>query len=327
MSRILLTGASSFTGCWLAEALARRGASIVAPLRGTLTDGDRLRSWRIEKAARHARLVESAPLGSHRLLGIVEREGPFDLVFLHGAEVGNFRSIDYDPLEMTRRNTAGIDALLDALARQGCRRMVVTGSLFEADEGHGDGPRPAIGAYGLAKTLSWQAMRFAGERRGFAVGKVIIPHPFGPLEKPGLVSELMRHWMRGAPAPVRHMSRVRDFIPVQILASAQANFALTLPNLQGMFRLAPSGFAETVGSFATRLGDAVRPLVGSACALECAPCPSAAHADDDEPAERINGDGLVDPGAPEMPAIWASIVEFYTRLQQASMDSILSIKS
>ena len=167
MTKALLTGASSFTGSWIASALAERGAQVIAPLRGSAEHGKSLRARRLQRAGEAATIVAETPLASERLLALVRESGPFDLACFHAAEVSEFRSPDFDAYRAFARNMEGMTALLDLLTQQGCRRMVITGSLFEADEGLGDLPRSAIGAYGLAKTLTWQAMRHEGEKRGF----------------------------------------------------------------------------------------------------------------------------------------------------------------
>ncbi|MEZ5846399.1 MAG: NAD(P)-dependent oxidoreductase [Geminicoccaceae bacterium] len=322
MTRVLLTGAASFTGAWITAALSARGAQVIAPLRGDcggdgMEEGSRLRHLRIRLAGRTALLVEHAPTGSQRLLDLVDETGPFDLVCLHGADVGDFRSAGYDPLAAAARNCDGIDMLLARLARQGCRRIVVSGSLFEADEGGADGHRPAIGAYGLAKTLSWHCLRFAAERNGLAVGKVVIPHPFGPLEKPGLVSELMTSWQCGRIASIRHAARIRDFIPVQRLAGAYADFALDMPARPGLYRLAPGGLAESVGDFTARLAREMRPLLGRPCRFTAAAVPTG-HPDDREPAVRINCDPVLDSDGGDLAAVWRALAEFYSEHNHAN---------
>jgi len=49
--RILLTGASSFSGLWIARMLAEAGHEVVAALRSTVYD-DPLRQTRIDQAAK-----------------------------------------------------------------------------------------------------------------------------------------------------------------------------------------------------------------------------------------------------------------------------------
>lgn len=282
--KALFTGASSFTGYWIADALLERGVELVVPLRGEVGGADPVRAERLRRLSRRCAVVPTAPLGSARLAELARAEGPFDLVWLHAAEVGDFRDPGYHPLVATAASTMGVGALLDASR---CPRVIATGSVFEADEGRGGassgGVREAIGAYGLAKTLAWHIVRREASYRRLPLTKLVIAHPFGPLEKGGLTRSMVSAWRRGEPAVLRHPWLTRDFVPVTALAAAAAVWA-TASKADG--RLCPSGFPETVGAFAERLAMAARARLGLTCAIELRPEPS------DEPSVRVGSDLL-----------------------------------
>jgi len=65
---VLLTGASSFTGLWIAEALARAGFQVTAPLRRARADYDDLRLERVERLTQSADVVFETPFGSSALM-------------------------------------------------------------------------------------------------------------------------------------------------------------------------------------------------------------------------------------------------------------------
>jgi nucleoside-diphosphate-sugar epimerase len=289
MTRVLLTGASSFTGAWFARALAEAGCAVIAPLRAGLDAGDADRCRRLALAARHARLVAACPFGSERFLALVRDVGPFDLLCHHGAKAGDHRDLALDPLAEAAAHTGGLERVLEALGRAGCRAVLLTGTVFEADEGRGDGELSAIGAYGLAKTLSWQLFRHHAGRAGFTLGKLVLASPVGPLEKPGLSRELASAWLAGK-TPVLHRPQlVRDHLQVELLAAAYARFALRLPSLPpGVHRLTPSQFAEPLARFAARLAEALAPRLGVPCRFTCAAPPEASA----EPLVRIGLDPL-----------------------------------
>ena len=266
--RVLLTGASSFTGSWIARELLARGIEVVAPLCRGLEEGEPLRLRRLRGLGRGCRLVGEAGMGTDRLLAVATEEA-FDLLWLHGAAVGDFRAPHYDPLVAAAAGTAGAGELMDA---SGCAGVIVTGSVFEADEGRADGDAGAIGAYGLAKTLAWQMLRFSAERRGLALTKLVIPHPFGPLEKPGLTTALLDAWATGRPAILRQPAMVRDFIPVTWLARTAGDLVQT-PPCRRPARLAPSAFPLPVADFAASLAEAVRARVALSCRIEQVPEP------------------------------------------------------
>lgn len=298
--RVLLTGAGSFTGAFFARALAEGGAEVIAPLRGPLATTDVLRTRRLAKIRTRVELVPAAAMGSTRLRDLAAANGPFDLVCLHAAEVGDFRRPDYDPFAAAASTTAGLGRLLEA-AR--CRAVLVTGSVFEADAGAGDASLGAIGAYGLAKTLAFSAVRWTCEQQGVALSKFTIAHPFGPFEKAGLTSALLAAWAKGEAGLVARPRLVRDFVPVSALAQAYADMARTVSAEGVRHRLTPSGFAEPVVAFVERLARAMRPRLGRPCAyiVDEPATPSA------EPLRRVGIDRLAFLDCPAaIEALWDS---------------------
>lgn len=315
--RVLMTGASSFTGAWIASALARHGASVAAPLRQPIEAGESIREARIERIRESVQLIGDAPFGSERFLDCMTQCGPFDLLILHGAEVGRFRDETYDPMAAFQRNTHNLENVLDQAFATGCRRLVVTGSVFEADEGIGDLPLNAIGAYGLAKTLSWQMIRHMAAMRQMALGKVVIAAPFGPLQQQGLVGALLAAWCRRERPEIRQPKQVRDFVHVGLLADIYADFALALPMRAGLYRLAPSLYVETVAEFAKRVATELRPRLGLPCEYRASLRPRPA----DEPIVRHNQDRIeADRWQRCEPACWDALAE--SLLAQADRGAI-----
>lgn len=301
--RALLTGASSFTGTWIADALAAAGLAVTAIHRRPLEAYPPLPRQRLARLRGRVELVELGSLASPAATALVDALRP-ELLALHGAEVGDHRAPDFDVAGALARTCAGLPALLDRFLARGGRAVLVTGSIFEADEGQGSPPLRAFNPYGLAKTLIWQTIRFEVERRGLALGKLAIAQPVGPLDKPGLVRDLLEAWRRGEAALVRRPDLVRDFLPVDALAAAYARAAGQLLETGRPLRLAPSHWAEPVGAFVERLARALRPRLGRACAVRRADPPEGS----DEPPARVGLDplgGLV-PGWDEA-AFWAAL--------------------
>ena len=63
----------------------------------------------------------------------------FDVLCHHGAEVGDYRSPDFDPYRAAAANLFRLPEVLRALKDRGCGRLVVTGSVFEASYREQDG--------------------------------------------------------------------------------------------------------------------------------------------------------------------------------------------
>ncbi len=282
--RVLMTGASSFTGAWFARALIAHGAEVVCASRGPENDGDGLRSARIAMLGRRVEWHFGCRFGSRRFRDLLRRRGPFDLLALHGAAVGDHRHPGFDPITALAENLHGLEPVLDELERDRRGTLLVTGTLFEADEGHGEAPLRSFSAYGLSKSWTWHGFRHAAERRHITLGKFTIGHPFGPYEKPGLCSHLIEGWMRGACPRVRHPQLVRDHVPVDLLAELYARFAFELVEMRGTLRCNPSCFAEPIGHFVARLAAAMRPRLRMPCVFALADPPEPS----DEPRVRFN---------------------------------------
>ena len=285
--RVLMTGASSFTGMWLVLALAKRGIETVAALRGDPRHYDDLRQARMAEVAAHAAVLPEAPMGSKALFEAAESLGPFDTLILHGAQVGSFRDIPYDAGRAVIANTAGLERLLVRMKRGGLRRVALTGSVFEAGEGKGD-DRAAIGGYGFAKTMTSEIIQEACEREEVPLLKFVIASPFGAYAKPGLIAHLLAGWQRGETPLVRHPHLVRDWLPADCLAEAHADFIVS-EDLEGpLNRLTPSCFAMTNGAFAEMLAREMAPRLGLPCKVRLADPPEPI----DEPVVRTGLDRL-----------------------------------
>lgn len=271
--RILFTGASSFTGAWFVHALAEAGAEVIALRRGRWAEDDAARRQRLRWLDGRCRVIEGCPFGSAPFLEALRDVGRFDLLCHHGAEVGDHRRLDAEALAAAAANTRGIERVVEAIMARGCGALLLTGSVFEADEGRGEPPLRAFSPYGLAKTLTWHVFRYHAERHGLTLGKFVIASPFGPLDKPGLVRSLIETWRQGGTAVIRRPQLVRDHLQVQLLAGAYARFAADLPARRGTLRQVPSQFPERLDRFAARLAAALGPRLGWACRFAAADPP------------------------------------------------------
>jgi UDP-glucose 4-epimerase len=306
--RALLTGVSSFTGCWFASALAEAGWDVLCTCRQRLDAYAGMDVRRLAQA-RHAgcELVGETAFGDARFLDLVARQR-FDLLCHHGVEVGDFRRDGFDPIGVLSAATLHADRVLQLLARGGARAVIVTGSMFEPEEGGSSDHSPAVNAYGVAKRLIWEELRHGARRHGLVAARFVVPHPFGPLDKPGLVDHLLRAWRAGQAASIDHPHLVRDFIHVDFLSAVYAAFCGELLRGRAARSLAPSGCVGTILAQARRLSAEMAPRLGVVCRVEPRTPPRASN----EPLLRINTD--------PMPALaanwpfarsWDRLAEFY----------------
>lgn len=313
MARVLLTGASSFTGLWIAEALAAEGHAVAAPLRRTRSDYSGLRRERVDRLAGSAEIVSEAPFGSPRFLDLIEGER-FDLLAHHAADIPNYRSPDYDVAQGFARNVDGAQAVFAALARRGGAAVIATGTAFESGEG-GEGPQAlAVSPYGLSKALTNETLRHYAHWAGLGFGKFVIAGPFGVLEEGRFCWSMMQSWFAGRPGVVRTPRYVRDNIPVPLLGEAYA--ALTAAVLQdgaSEYAARPQGFVGTQAEFGQRLSAAMAPRLGLACEVELADQPTLA-----EPEVRINSDPWLRPGWDEA-GFWDDYAVYYRRIAASGL--------
>jgi UDP-glucose 4-epimerase len=283
--KVLLTGASSFTGYWFARALAQAGAHVVAPLRDAVANyRDGARAERVRRLSEAAEIVEAAPFGSDRFIDLA-KAGGYGVLCHHAARVGDHRSPDFDVPGALQENTVNLRAVLEALARDGLKSVVMTGSVFEQGEGAGEAPLIAFSAYGLSKSLTAAVISYRCREFGLRYGKFVIPNPFGPLEEPRFCAYLIRAWKNGETARVNTPSYIRDNIHVSLLAAAYAKFVVEMGAGKGRDKLSPSGYVETQGAFAERFAAAMRPRLGLECGVELA-----RQTDFSEPLMRVNVD-------------------------------------
>lgn len=267
--KILLTGASSFTGMWFARELAAAGHEVVATFRQPADSyADELRRTRVSRALESCTGVFACSFGDAAFLDLARGER-WDLFCHHAADVTNYKSADFDVAAAVANNTRNVALVLEALRKGNpSASLLLTGSVFENDEGAGSEHLPAFSPYGLSKSFTWQVFRYEAARAGLGLGKFVIPNPFGPYEDPRFTAYLVKTWFAGKTAAVNTPAYVRDNIHVSLLAKAYARFAADLPGRTGVVRLNPGGYAESQGAFALRFAHEMRPRLGLPCALD-----------------------------------------------------------
>jgi UDP-glucose 4-epimerase len=307
--RILFTGASSFTGFWFVRELARAGHDVVAVLRSPVEQyPDEPRRSRVRELTPCCQTVIGPAFGDDSFLQLAA-SGPWDVLCHHAADVTNYKSPDFDVMAATQNNTRNASTVLERMKASGCRRIVVTGSVFECDEGAGSGDLPAFSPYGLSKALSWQAFRYYAGRSGLSLGKFVIPNPFGAWEEPRFTAYLMKNWLAGKSAGVNTPDYVRDNIHVSLLARTYARFVESMSSEPGVKRLRPSGYVESQGAFALRFAAEMRKRLKLPCDVTLGK-----QTDFSEPLMRVN----TEPARPLDPdwsedAAWDDIAAYYTR--------------
>jgi UDP-glucose 4-epimerase len=197
--------------------------------------------------------------------------------------VTDYRSPDFDIAAALVENTRQLPEALRRLADGGLKGMVLTGSVFEADEGAGSEVWRAFSPYGVSKTCTAAVVRYWCGQIGIPLGKFVIPNPFGPYEEPRFCKFLINTWRKGEVAEVRVPDYVRDNIHVDLLAKVYAEFAHTTGGGPDFAKANPSGYVETQGAFALRYAREVASRLGLKGGVKLA-----TQTDFSEPMVRIN---------------------------------------
>jgi nucleoside-diphosphate-sugar epimerase/SAM-dependent methyltransferase len=286
--RVLLTGASSFTGFWFAKALLEVDVEVIAPLRGSLEAYEGVRAERVRLLSRWAKVVPNCAFGEPAFLDLVGRLD-IDVLCHHAAEARDYRNPDFDALGAAAANTLNFRATVMAMRERGLKAVVATGSVFEPDEGAGPSPRRAFSPYGLSKGLTWSVIRHWCETLNIPLAKFVIANPFGPFEEPRFVSHLVERWAKDETAEVRTPDYLRDNIHVDLLARAYARYVLQVVQGRAGKRFGPCGYLETQGAFALRLQRELASRLGLEGRLTLLE-----QSDFSEPLARVNSD-TIDP--------------------------------
>ena len=253
--RILITGASSFTGFWFARALAEAGHDVTATFRQRDYDG--LRAERVRLVTAVARPLWGVAFG--------DIDGEYDVLCAHGAEAGNYRSPEFDADAAVAENTRDLERVV-----AGMGRVVVTGTVFEAL----DTP------YGISKRKTWEAFE------PFGAAKFVIPNPFGPWEDElRFTTYLARTWLAGETPIVKTPRYVRDNIHVQALTDAYVRLVES-----DRRHAAPSQYRETQLAFARRCARELGEHLRVDCIVE-----AAEQTDFSQPLELVNTDPVDGP--------------------------------
>lgn len=307
--KVLFTGSSSFTGLWFIKSLTAAGHEVVATFGGSAGNYQDIRARRVAEVRKTCRAEFEAPFGSDRFLDVLSSKKSWDLLCHHAADVTNYKSADFDVVRAVQKNTNNITGVFAALKGCGCSRVLLTGSIFEQNEGVGSDEMRAFSPYGLSKGLTSETFRFYAREKGMSLGKFVIPNPFGPYEEPRFTTYLVRSWCEGKTPQVSTPAYVRDNIHVSLLARSYVWFAESMDGKPGLQKLNPSGYPESQGTFAKRFAEEMGARLGFPCRLVVAE-----QREYPEPMVRINTD-MVAPLFPDWneKGAWDELAEYYRK--------------
>jgi UDP-glucose 4-epimerase len=266
--RILITGGSSFSGAFFVRQLAGAGHEVWTTFRSPIEDYEGIRGQRARMAAQNSTAVQ-AGFGDDDFLRLL-KEQSFDAYCHHGAWTKDYRSMDYAFHDAFLNNTRNIQEATALLAKRGCRKVVVSASIFEGEVGLASSKEIPFSPHGLVKLFTSKTMEFYGNQAGMHVSRFVIPNPFGPLDNPKLIDYLCREWYAGREPQIRTPLFVRDNIHVDLLAHAFVHWVEKMPSELGRSVFDPAGYIGSMGDFVQKVAEAMRPRLGLSCRYGCA---------------------------------------------------------
>ncbi len=264
--KILFTGASSFSGYWFVKILAEHGHEVTCVFTAqNIEEYSGIRQERVKQVSKIAKPLFGIKFGDSAFLQLIEKE-KFDLLCHHAAWVQNYKDFSFDVALAVTNNAHNVLQTLKTLTESGCKKIIVTGSVFEGGEGGGSDNLPHFSPYGLSKALTSQVFEYYAAHFKMAFGKFVIPNPFGAYEDPRFTGYLMNNWLKGQTPKVNTPDYVRDNIPVGLLASYYRYFCEKISDLEtGSIRLAPSGIVGSQGAFTQLVAHEVGGRLGKPC--------------------------------------------------------------
>ena len=306
--KILFTGGSSFTGYWFIKELAAAGHEVFATFtRAGADQYDELRALRVNSSIKLCTPVWNCAFGDDSFVKLIKQEKGWDLLCHHGAYVHDYKSLDFDVLAAVQANANNLKNVLELLADVDCDKLLLTGSVFEQDEGMGEQPLRAFSPYGLSKGLTAEMFRFWCQQLGIDLARFVIPNPFGPFEEKRFTAYLINNWLNDKTPAVNTPDYVRDNIHVSLLAKAYCRFAEAVVKGTSRMQLNPCGYVESQGAFAQRLATEMKGRLDKPCELTLA-----RQEIFDEPRIRVNFD-LPDIASMDWSEdkAWDQMAEFY----------------
>ena len=297
--KILFTGASSFTGMWFIKELAAAGHSITCTFQKAKEDYEGIRGIRVNNILHLCDPIFECSFGSIKFCEVIASQ-EWDLFCHHAADVTDYKSPDFNFAAALEKNTHHLKQVLMLLKQKNCNRVLLTGSVFEQNEGQGSDELRAVSPYGLSKGLTYEAFRYFTTILEMKLGKFVIANPFGPFEELRFTTFLMNGWLNGQIMKVTHPKNVRDNIHVSLLAKAYVKFATF-----GGEKFNPSGYQESQELFALRFANEMEKRLQIPCKLEMLE-----QTDFTEPLIRLNTDPIVDYDWNESSA-WDELANYY----------------
>jgi UDP-glucose 4-epimerase len=236
---IVISGISSFTGSWIAQAFALAGWQVRGLCSQKKSDYQGVRLTRLERIASLVELHFEIKAETGAMEKWISRHSP-SLWLHHHHFMDGFRRPDYNWDKMSEICLNPLPSVVRALSNVECKGILYSGTYFEPGEG---GERFATATpYGRSKAMVWKALERLASLYHIPLAKIVIPNPVGPLENSDrLIPVLLETSRGGDPFRLNSPNAVLDNVPVTKLAGEYVEAAnRLLKGWRGVVR--PSGW-------------------------------------------------------------------------------------
>ena len=190
---VLMTGVSSFTGCYIANSFIKSGYEVIATLTKPREQYSEIQTRRLDVSG-VATFIENAEVGSKVFDKIIETQS-IDVFVHHGwAKIGYGESINVN--DEYERITEPWPKLLKKLKSKNQNLSIIfTGTVYESGEGDRGKKTPPLTDYGVLKSRFWKFLESQCHELELTLVKVILPNAIGPLEDDKkLISSFWNDW-------------------------------------------------------------------------------------------------------------------------------------
>lgn len=221
--RVVVTGASSYSGMCIAREFARRGHATEGLLAGSLESYRGRKRVRIEILRADGVELHGGVRAEDGQMAAWASTQEIDLWVHHHHPMENFRSPSYDVDDAARVAIRPLAELAVAWRMAKVRGVLCSGTYFEPGEGGRDPEEPAT-PYARLKNDMSSLLREEAHRQEIGVTKIVIPSPTGALENEDrLTPQLILAALGGKPFSVRSPNSIFDHIDGEILARVYAD--------------------------------------------------------------------------------------------------------
>lgn len=240
MFHVGISGASSFTGYWIAKILSEKGCQVSSLFSRARNEYQGLRAERVQNAAGEPFFKIDATRGDIRRW-IKEFRPQIWIHHYHWMQ--NFRSADYDLVRAREIALDPLPGIVSQLVESGCQGIIYSGTYCEPGEGGNQNSRLP---YAHSKKEVWERLAELCRDQGMPLSKVVIPNPVGPLEdSERLTPALLAAAVHRTDFSVRTPDAKMDFIPIREIGEIYAKLSRDLVRGHSAI-VRPSGWVGSV---------------------------------------------------------------------------------